>query len=113
MPEKSSSKALSFLQIALLVFCTILFTSPSSAVIAESVSSDSLCNIAIGSLQTNTVTVSISSCRFGLSYTIHAHDGEILAENIGLHDLVASFPDLAKNIEQGLAANDARLMVID
>ncbi|MCG8339081.1 MAG: hypothetical protein MJE63_31610 [Proteobacteria bacterium] len=116
MPEKISTKTSSVLQIFLLLFCTTLFsalTLPSAFVIAEPLGKTSLCNNAIGSLQTNTVKVSISSCNFGLTYTVQTHDGEMLAENIALSDFIASFPDLAKNIENGLAANDARLMVLD
>ncbi len=116
MLKKTFLKALSVLRIFLLLFCATLFatfplTSPN--LIAEPAGKATSCEFTIGWLQTNTVSVSISSCSFGVGYTIRTHNGKVLAYNIALSDLVAGFPDLAKNIKNGFAGNDASLMVIE
>lgn len=113
MLKQTPSKISFISQIILPAIITLFFLFiivPGVTAFAESSGNPSYCDNPIGKLQTPTHTISILSCGFGLVFTVHTRKGDILADNVLLDDLIAGFPDLAKNISEGLAGNDARLM---
>ena len=67
----------------------------------------------IGFLHTRTLIVSIQVSTVGPVYSVKTFDGEWLAIALSKKTLLARFPDLQQTLDSGIAANDARLWILE
>lgn len=63
----------------------------------------------IGRLETRDLMLVVYSGTNGPMYTVASEDGKAIAENLNEQQLLARFPQLKPLIDEGMAADDARL----
>lgn len=63
----------------------------------------------VGTLKTRDYLISIVASAKGPLYSVSSHNGKVLEENLDEFELSSAYPELAKMIQRGFAADDASL----